>query len=298
MMRRRILAIGLWLAASGAAPLLVLRAAGAEECSVGEDGSVSETRAAKPNGVVDIEMLDGAVKIIGWNRAEVSVKGHVERAHFDVSTSADRTRIRVNPAGRSSEADLEIRVPEGSFVEVKTVGASIDARGVKGTLRVESVSGDVAVSGAPVDVSVRSASGDLELSVASAVVSARSVSGEVRVRGARGRASVESVSGDCTLEGGDFSEVEMRTVSGEVKFVGGIAGQGSFEFKSHSGQIELRLPPATNADFELRSFSGEIESRLGSARRASSALDFRAGGGGAKVRVRTFSGDVLVDAKR
>jgi DUF4097 and DUF4098 domain-containing protein YvlB len=109
---------------------------------------------------------------------------------------------------------------------------------------------------------------------------------------------IDSVSGDCLLEGGDFTEVEMRAVSGDLRFTGGISGQGSFEFKTHSGDVELRLPRATNADFELRTFNGSLETRLGSeARQSTSALDFRTGSGGAKVRGRTFNGDIRVEAK-
>jgi DUF4097 and DUF4098 domain-containing protein YvlB len=109
---------------------------------------------------------------------------------------------------------------------------------------------------------------------------------------------LDTVSGECVLEGGDFTEVEMRAVSGDVRFTGGISGQGSFEFKTHSGDIELRLPGATNADFELRTFNGSLETRLGTeARQSTSALDFRVGSGGAKVRSRTFNGDIRVEAK-
>jgi hypothetical protein len=63
-------------------------------------------------------------------------------------------------------------------------------------------------------------------------------------------------------------------VSGDVDFTGGMTGH-----------------------FELRTFSGSIESNLGSHRSASSALDFRSGNGSAKVRGRTFSGDIEIEPK-
>jgi DUF4097 and DUF4098 domain-containing protein YvlB len=91
----------------------------------------------------------------------------------------------------------------------------------------------------------------------------------------------------------------MRAVSGDIRFTGTVAGQGSFEFKTHSGDVEIRLPRATNADFELRTFNGTLETSLGAGapRQSTSVLDFRAGNGGAKVRGRTFSGDIRVEAK-
>jgi DUF4097 and DUF4098 domain-containing protein YvlB len=263
------------------------------------EGAVNETRPAKANGVVDVDVMNGTVKIVGWNKAEVNVNGHTDRAELEVSTSSDRTRIRVSPKRHHGEADLEIRVPQGSRVEAKGVGTTIEVRDVAGALRLQSVSGDINVSGAPADVEAHSVNGQVDLNVKSAVVNARSISGDVRVTGARGRAMLDSVSGACVLEGGDFTEVEMRTVSGDVHFAGGLAGQGSFEFKTHSGEIELRLPASSNADFELRTFNGSLETRLGAGapRQATSVLDFRAGSGGARVRGRTFSGDIRVEAK-
>jgi DUF4097 and DUF4098 domain-containing protein YvlB len=228
----------------------------------------------------------------------VSVTGHVDGADLDISPSADRTRIRMVSAHGRREADLEIHVPRASRVEAKAVSADLDVQGVVGPLRLEAVSGDITVGGAPSEVSARTASGSISLEVSSPSVIARSVSGSVRVAGARGRAVVESVSGECTLAGGDFTEVDMRAVSGDIDFTGGMTGQGSFEFRTHSGKIDLRLPKATNADFELRTFSGSIESNLGGSRSGNSALDFRNGSGGAKVRGRTFSGDIDIEAKR
>jgi DUF4097 and DUF4098 domain-containing protein YvlB len=263
-----------------------------------KSGSVNETRAAKPGGVVDIDVPNGSVKIVAWNKDEVNVKGEVH-ADLQMSTSSDRTRVRVAGKRHQGEAELEIRVPAGSRVEAKGINTTIEVRDVIGVLRLQTVSGDITVAGAPSDVEVHSVNGQVDLDVKSAVVNARSISGAVHVKGARGRAMIDSVSGDCSLAGGDFTEVEMRAVSGDLNFTGAIAGQGSFEFKTHSGDIELRLPTATNADFELRTFNGSLESRLGpgAPRQTTSALDFRAGSGGAKVRSRTFSGDIRVDAK-
>jgi len=296
-MKRRIALGALALAVlSLSAPMLAPREAWADSKTAG--GSVNETRPAKANGVVDIDVPNGSVKILAWNKSEVNVTGQLERAELEMSTSSDRTRVRVSAKRHHGEADLEIHVPQGSRIEAKGIGTTLEVRDVTGALRLQSVSGDITVSGSPSDVDVHSVNGQVELKVKSAVVNARSISGGVHVVGARGRAMLDTVSGECVLEGGDFTEVEMRAVSGDVRFVGGISGQGSFEFKTHSGDIELRLPGATNADFELRTFNGSLETRLGTeARQSTSVLDFRVGTGGAKVRGRTFNGDIRVEAR-
>jgi DUF4097 and DUF4098 domain-containing protein YvlB len=278
------------------APTLTPNEARAEAGSVHPDGSVNETRQAKPTGVVEVEVGEGSVRIVGWKRAEVNVTGDVEGANLDISASADRTRIRLVAAHGRRKAELEIRVPRGSRIEAKAMSADLDVQGVVGALRLEAVSGDVSAGGSPSEVSAKTVSGSISLDVVSPSITARSVSGAVRVAGARGRATVESVSGECTLIGGDFTEVDMRALSGDVDFTGVMTGQGSFEFRTHSGKIDLHIPKATSADFELRTFSGSIETRLDTPRSTSSALDFRTGKGGAKVRGRTFSGDIEIEA--
>jgi DUF4097 and DUF4098 domain-containing protein YvlB len=103
------------------------------------------------------------------------------------------------------------------------------------------------------------------------------------------------VSGDCALSGGEFSAIEIETVSGDVTFRGALNGQGRFEMNSHSGDITLHLPRTTGADVEMRSTSGDLLIDMGSGRKmAERELDARIGPGGAKVRLRSFSGDVKV----
>ena len=272
----------------------------AEVCDASPSGVVSVVRPAKSNGVVEIVNLDGDVKVVGWARSEVSVSGEIDpKCQLDFSPSAERMRVRiVCPHHGQESADLEIHVPSASAVEVKSLSADASVRDVTGALRVESVSGDITIAGAPSEIAVRTTSGNVVINASTAVTRARSVSGEVHVRGVRGKASIESVSGECTLTGGEFSDAEMRTVSGEVIFEGALSGQGSFEFRSHSGDVLLRIPVSTSADFELRTFSGELTTKLAAARASSGALDFRLGNGGARVSVRTFSGDATVEGRK
>ena len=285
------------MAASFALPIGNARA---DVCPASANGDVSLSRPAKSNGVVEIANLDGSLKVIGWSKAEVSVKGSIDSScQLDLSPSADRMRVRVVcPHHGHQGGELEIYVPAASTVEVKSLSSDASVKDVTGALRIESVSGDVRINGSPSEIAVRTTSGDIVIDASTAVTKARSVSGEVRVRGVRGKASLESVSGECHLIGGDLSEVDMRTVSGELVFEGALVGQGSFEFRTHSGDVLLKIPSTTNADFELRTFSGELVSRIGTARTSSGSLDFRLGNGGAKVSVRTFSADVLVDSKK
>ena len=51
----------------------------------------------------------------------------------------------------------------------------------------------------------------------------------------------------------------FKTVSGDLRFGGGLDPNGVFEFASHGGNIELSLSETISADFLLSTHSGEIE---------------------------------------
>ncbi|WP_394826352.1 DUF4097 family beta strand repeat-containing protein [Pendulispora albinea] len=246
-----------------------------------------DTRPAATHGVVTIETISGSVKVIGWGRSEVDVKSSAD-GDTQFSVQGDRTQIRAR------SATLEVRVPAASALEVRGTNIDITIRDVTGAVRVDTASGDIAVSGAPTSISARTASGSVSIDTTSAQTTVRTINGDIRVRGARGTASIESVSGECTLSGGTFQHVDMRSTSGDLTFDGQLAGQGSFDVRSHSGDVSFLVPASTNGNFELRSFRGSISSQLGGVRTGNGSLEFKAGSGGAVVRVQTFSGDIHI----
>jgi len=220
--------------------------------AMGPDGVVDEVLNAKANGRVDIHAFAGSVRVTGWAQNQLKVHASVhDGCRVDIVPSGERYEIRLECDHGPRSADLEIQVPQGSAVEVRTLSADLTVQGVSGSLRLESVTSDIDVKGgASTDIEARTTSGSVHIDAATPQVRAQSVSGDVRITGARGKADIHTVSGDCTLSGGDFGDVRFETVSGQVTFTGGVVG--SFEVQSHSGDVAVHLPATTNADVELR----------------------------------------------
>ena len=190
---------------------------------------------------------------------------------------------------------MEIQVPQASTLEVRSMSADISVANVNGPLRLQSVTSNIDVKGgAPTDIEARTTNGNVRIDAAASQIRAQSVSGDVAITGAHGKANVRTVSGDCALAGGDFSDVRYESVSGDIAFTGGVTG--SFEAESHSGDVTMHVPATTNADVELRTFSGNLVVDVGSGPKKTGdhELDAKIGAGGARIRVRTFSGDVKV----
>jgi DUF4097 and DUF4098 domain-containing protein YvlB len=259
--------------------------------------NVDITQQVRPNGLVDVHEFGGVVHVTGWSQNAVHVKGQfTPDCHVELTPSGDHTQIHLTCAHGPGTGNLEIQIPQASGLEVRTMSADVTVQNVSGSVHLQTISGDIAIrGGAPSEIEARSTSGDVKIDSASASTRAHSVSGDVAVSGVRGRATIRTISGECSLSGGDFNSVEVDSVSGAITFRGAVTGQGPFEMQSHSGDVTLHLPRTTNVDVEMRSTSGDLVIDMGSGRKTGEReLDARIGAGGAKVRLRSFSGDVEV----
>lgn len=255
----------------------------------GAQQSVDEARAVSADATVTVECISGSIIVTGWERNEVRVTGTLGRGieRLDVTGSGGRLDIRVVYPRNCEDcggADLEIQVPAGSRPEVETVSADIDATGLRGDVRLESVSGNVTVDTAG---SVR----------------AKTVSGEVKVKGGGPDIDASSVSGDVEVVAATLKDAEFETVSGNIRIDASSAPQGRLDAKAVSGPIELRIPAGAGADFDVSTFSGDIRNELGpEARRKSEhapgqELRFQSGDGSARYYLKSFSGDVRIIKK-
>lgn len=270
--------------------------------------AVSETRAADPQGRVDVVNVSGHVEVQGWERAEVQVSGtlgeRVER--LDVTTEGNRTTVRVvlpsgNSDGRGSgDAQLVVRVPAGSALTTSLVSAGLVVRGVHGSQELQTVSGDVTADGAR-DMQVRTVSGNVRLGAKSGDagrLEIRTVSGDVRVTGSpAGEVDVNTVSGEATLDLGVVRRGRFKSVSGNYTLNTGLGGDGRLDVESVSGDVRLTFGTQPQADFDVETFSGAIDNCFGPKAvepryGPGSRLAFREGQGHARVHVDTKSGDV------
>lgn len=261
--------------------------------------AAAQTRAEAPrSGTVAVRAEDGRVRVMGWSRAEVSATSHHREDGGDaVRVVRERgvTAVRVRGAG-----DVEVRVPEGSRVVVKTRSGDISVQGVTGALDLESTSGRFRVAGTPRMVTVEGLSGDVEVTGTTETLRVKTVSGNVRVPRAQGFVEAASISGDVQVTG-RLRRATLRSTSGRAVFAGSVPRDGSLHLESTSGIVELRVPAGIAADWDLSSLGGgQIESALGprpvrqEGAPGMSTLRFSSGEGGAEITARTVSGVILV----
>ncbi len=220
------------------------------------------------------------------------------RAEAASGSEVEVTAVKRGPA--DDRADIHIEVEQGDdgvticavYGEGGGCHRSSRSHGHDNEASVEFV----ARVPAGVDFSGSMVSGDVEATGLSGRVEANSVSGDVALHQVRGNATAHSVSGEATLDRVDGERVDANTVSGDIAFTGPIRPSGSYEFRSVSGDLTLRVEGALDARVSLSTVSGDIESDFpitigGGGRFGRRSMDFTVGNGGARLELGTVSGD-------
>ena len=272
---------------------------------------IDETMSLDADGTVEIEVTMRDVRVTGWDRSEVRVRGSMdpEREEFRFEREDWGLRIELELDDEHEGYDgwsvddlapLEISVPRNASVEVELVSGPLTVRDVDGPVQLETVSGNVRYEGGAESVRAESVSGTIDVRAPdSRETRGGSVSGSVVLRVAGGRVAGESVSGDLEIHAeGPVREVSAESVSGAVTFTGRPASSGDLSFESHSGDLVVRLSADFGGVLEAETFSGSIESAFGGEARRDSRYtpgrSFRhtVGSGGARISAESFSGTV------
>jgi hypothetical protein len=267
---------------------------------------LDQGRALAPDGSIKVFALGGSVRVSGWERDSVAVRGSVaggpHRFHMGGTRSALKMYVE-DDMPRSLESHLEIWVPAGSKVWVKTESASIDVRGVTGSVDLNSVTGKIRVTGTLRDLYAEAMDADIELSATAPALRAKTASGAITLTGGGDNVRLTSVSGSLRVRASGLERSRFETVTGDILFTGDLSRGTSSAFESHSGRVELTLPRTVSADFDVSTFGGPIENRLTLVRPKTSqkgrtrTLAFAAGEGGAEVQIRNFKGPVIIRAQ-
>lgn len=255
------------------------------------------------NGKIEIDIGEGSVEVIGWDKNEVEVTGtigdRVER--LDVKQGRRKVWVRayVPKEGDAREAKLIIRAPHNNDIDAQVFQGPISITGIEGDIQLETFSGNVTVAGPSKRVEARTVNGDITIDAAAGAVGVdkarlKTVTGAVVVRKARREVEVQSISGAVTVTCNSLNKVLIETVSGNVSFDGGLSRLGRLEIDTHDGDIVGMFPADLLAEFDITSFNGQVENAFNP--NASNNQDFIQGEGDpqAEIKATSFSGDIRV----
>ncbi len=260
---------------------------------------------ASKDGHVNVSNIAGSVTITGWNKGKVEVTGTLGRnvEELIVERDGDKVLIKVKVpkrGGRGIDSELEIKVPQGSTIDVGTVSADIEVAKVTGEQGLHTVSGDVKTTHTGADVMAESVSGDVEVfgDDTDGEVEASSVSGDVILSRISGNVEATSVSGDVDIEEGSFSRATLETVTGEISFNGELRKGGKLDVDTVNGDVDIDISGKVSAKFDIETLNGEIHSCFGPEARKTHKygpgweLSFTEGSGDSRVTISSLNGGV------
>lgn len=276
--------------------------------ALGAQEVVHAGRGAARDAAIRVNVATGSLRVTTWARDSVAVTGRVDPSAGRFFIGGTRAALKLGvepPADRPAEgsADLDLQVPAGSRLWVKSLAADVEISASGGTVQVDGTSGRVRVDGTPGESAVETLDGNVELVVRGTAARIRTASGTIVVRGVLQELDASSVSGPLLIGmEGEAGRIRLQTVSSEIAFKGGLAPDGRIQAETHAGDIELRLPPGLGVSYHLVSYGGGLHNELvpaGAVQRGPSKGEYRVttGDGRAVVDVRTFKGTVTIKAR-
>jgi len=299
--------------------VLFMLAAGVVRAADKFEEKFEKTVPLPKDGKVDISNISGQIKVTSWSQGDVKIeavkysdasseakaKENAAKVMIEVVTEGNVVRIETKYpkgggvfGGESVNVSVEYKltIPTEAALRAKNISGNIDVQGLGGHADLEVVSGDITLGNAGKGAECNSVSGDVTVTSVIGDVFVKSVSGDVRAREIKGSIDAESVSGELELtEVSEANAVRAKALSGGVIYRGSINKAGTYTIKSHSGDVEMLIPAASAFDFEASTFSGDIQSDFEitmSGRVSEKELRGVVNGGGATVKLSSFSGDI------
>ena len=270
---------------------------------------INKSLDADPNGIVDIEIVRGDIKVEGWDKSTVEVVGTMDDKTTEFVFKRDGKKIYIENkieknSGRGEGAKLTIMVPKQSTVDAGLVSADLNAKLIKGKAELSTVSGDLVAGDLGDEVTLTSVSGDIRLAGAGKNVELTSVSGDIHAELSAERLSASSVSGDVKIDNkAKLTRVSVESVSGDVGITSAFDDGIELSAETVSGDVVITAIGAVNAKLKIETGpGGDITNRLSDAKPnvsfiSSQELNVTIGSGRGSIKVDTVSGDIVLQKK-
>jgi hypothetical protein len=243
----------------------------------------------------------GHVKLIGWDRDSLVVRGRVDPRKYFFGGDANGAKFGIQSVakvaidGKQDEDakpyDFVVWVPRHGKVSIKTTTAEVEGTDVSGSFYT--VSGAIRLAGTATSIEAESMSGNLDLDVNVPWLRARTGDGHLLLRGRPQDVDAATIAGTLDVATPTVLRGQFTSVTGDIHYAGSPPANGIFEFSNHSGSVDLLMPSSAAGVFSLSTITGSIENSFSNVRPASvnpRTMRVTLGRGGSSVTVRTYKG--------
>ena len=247
-----------------------------------------------------IEVVSGSVRVRADDRHDtvVTVRPRNEASSADV-TAAQQTEVtfaagellvrstsrpRLLLFGHGPEIDVDVVLPTGSSLDVRTTAGEITCSGRLGAADLESKHGNLRLDRAG-SLRARTSSGDVSASAIEGEAEVTTAYGNVRVGEAAGPTRLGTGYGDVTVDRA-LDSLTGSTKYGQVRV--GEAVRGSLVLETAYGEVEAGVREGTAAWLDVHAGSGRIRNTLTETEGPEGA------GETVEIHARTSYGDILI----
>lgn len=206
------------------------------------------------DGVVDLDVVVDAGRLFvgatDTDRVVVLIDGRSD--DWTVSQVGRSITVRPNRKWRSSSTRVNVEVPAGSRVAVKTASADVRLDGRFGEVEAKTASGDISI-GTIESFELSTASGDLEAGSIAGDARISTMSGDARIGEIGGRAHITTAAGDVRIDhlGGDLL---VNATAGDVRIERFDGAEVAF--KTVSGDLDIGIPAGTRVRPNISTITG------------------------------------------
>lgn len=249
------------------------------------------------------------------NAAKVKIEVTRENGILKIATVYPKPSIK----NLSVSVNYNVVIPSDAAISARSVSGNVTLEKIGGKATGETKSGNVTVMGARSGANAETVSGNVKVADVQNGVYGKTASGNVEARDVTGTTDLNCVSGDVIAE--DIQgAVEAETVSGSVKlrgisgadvvkgktmsgntiYYGDVSSTGRYSLEAHSGNVEMSIPSGSAFDLTASTFSGTIKTDfkvMVSGKLSKKKISGSVNGGGADVKLKTFSGNVYLKKK-
>jgi hypothetical protein len=241
----------------------------------GHEATLERTLDVSPGTALQVDNFAGTIDVEAGSTNQIQITAvkhgpagsNLDRIDVRIEQQGTTVRVRTTrPAGLSNlYVSLQIRVPEGTPLDLSSGSGGIEVEGIRGDVRAETGSGSVIATSIVGNVVLNSGSGSVEARNVEGSLSIDSGSGSLTVQGINGDLEAHTGSGGIDVLGAE-GNVRLDTSSGTVEYQG--APTGDCRFETGTGSVVLRLPG--ELDFRIRADTGsgsvnvqfEVEGRV------------------------------------
>lgn len=228
---------------------------------------IERSIATDPAVTVSICLASGNINVRGWDKDEVKARSEaaeIELRRKDIPGQTgrvkkldvfvvDRADLQRGKEKCQAFSDLELSVPRTASVHVLTRDGNISIADVSMAF-AGTQNGDVSIFKISHAVEVASVGGSIFVKDSTGRASITSIGGVIEAVNVSPSASGDpfeaiSVTGDLMLDRISHSQLNAKTVTGNVHMTGPLVQRGRYEFRTMSGNVTLTLP--VDASFNL-----------------------------------------------